>query len=276
MENPYKIEQEYIDNLLADNEPNKVFDYIICLLKGEKKDDINLKLLSISNLNFIASEFFLPNREEINFMKAAGKSEKLIRELKSYKTDLLNEMLLNFEASLHQSKFKFKQLRGDNYPEILENHLQHAISNYWRNLRICGNQDERYNIRNNLANCLVSAGRFIEAVSLFNQNIEQSPDRFESIVSWGHAMENLKRASILPDIPSFYFAVAERYFKAKKLAPNHYIKEEIEIYIERCRLRLESINLELNETILQQNRAEELREFQDFSEYRKYVLTNEL
>lgn len=276
METSCKIEQEHIEHLLDENEPTKVFDYIIGLLKGEKKDDINLKLLSITYLNFIASEFFLPKREEMDFIKAAGKSEKLIKELKTYKADVLNEMLLNFEASLYQSKFKFKQLKGENYSEILEKHLQHAISNYWRSLQICEREEDKYNIRNNLANCLVSAGRFIEAISLFNQNINQSPNRFQSIASWGHAMEKLKSASILPDIPSFYFVVAEGYYKAKEVALNNHLKKSIEEDIERCRFRLETMELDLNEINLQQNRDEERREFQNFSEYRKYVLTNEL
>lgn len=276
MENHFKIEQEHIERLLERNEPTQVFDYIIGLLKGEKKDDINLKLLSVSYLNFIASEYFLPKNEEMNFLKATGKSEKLIKELKTYRVDVLNESLLNFEASLLESKFRFKILKGENYAEILEKHLQHAISNYWRSLWICERGEEKYNIRNNLANCLVSAGRFIEAISLFNQNINQTPNRFQSLASWGDAMENLKRVSILPDIPSFYFVVAERYFKAKELAPNNYVKENIEENIERCRLRLEAMKLELNNKNLQQNREEEQKEFQNFSEYRKYVLNNEL
>ncbi len=207
MENPYKIEQEHIENLLEKNKPVEVFEYIIGLLKGEKKDDINLKLLSISYMDFIASEYFLPRREEMDFIKSIGKSEKLIKELKTYKADELKEMLLNFEASLNQSKFEFKLFKREKFSEILENHLQLAISNYWRSLKICEIEDEKYNIRNNLANCLVSAGRFIEAISLFNQNIKENPDRFQSLASWGHAMENLKDASILPDIPSFYFVV---------------------------------------------------------------------
>lgn len=70
--------------------------------------------------------------------------------------------------------------------------------------------------------------------------------------------------------------MAERYFKAKELAPNNYVREKIEENIERCRLRLEAMKLELNTKNLQQNREEELKEFQNFSEYRKYVLNNEL
>jgi tetratricopeptide (TPR) repeat protein len=276
MENPYKFEEEHIESLLDRNEPIQVFDYIIGLLKEEKKDDVNLKLLSISYLNHIANEYFIRRREEKNFLKVAGKSEELINKLKKCRADVSNEILLNFEASLQQSKFKFKLLKGENYAEILEKYLQHAISNYWRSLRICKRENEKYNIRNNLANCLVLAGRFIEAISLFNKNINQTPNRFQSLASLGHAMENLKRESILPEIPSFYFVVAERYFNAKDVAPSNHVKESIEKDIERCRLRLEAMKLELNENNLHQNRDQEQKEFQDFSPYRKYVLNNEL
>lgn len=276
MKNPYEIEQQKIENLLQENKPKEVFEYIIRLLKGGKKDDINLKLLSISYLNFISSEYFLPGGEELDFRESTGKSEKLIKELKSYKAEELKEMLLNFEASLHQSKFKFKLLNGGNYSDLLENHLQHAISNYWRSLKICNREEEKYNTRNNLANCLVSAGRFVEATSLFNQNIIQNPNRFQSIASWGHAMENLKEESMLPDIPSFYFVVSERYLEAKKLAPDRHTKESIERDLERCKKKLQAMALELNDENLKQNRDEEQREFGNFSEYRKFVLKNEL
>lgn len=276
MKNPCEIEQQKIESLLQENKPKEVFEYIIKLLKGEKKDDINLKLLSISYLNFISSEYFLVRGEKLDFRKSTGKSEKLIAELKSYKADELKEMLLNFEASLHQSKFKFKLLNGGSYSELLENHLQYAISNYWRSLKICNREEEKYNTRNNLANCLVSAGRFIEATSLFNQNIIQNPERFQSIASWGHAMENLKEEAMLPDIPSFYFAVSERYLKARKIAPNQHTKESIERDLERCKNKLHVMDLELNEENLKQNRNEEQNEFGNFSEYRKFVLKNEL
>ena len=276
MINLYKIEIEYIENLLSNNNPTKAFEYIIELLKGENKDDINLKLLSISYLNFIASEYFLPKQEEIGFIKSAGKSEKLIKELKTYERDELKEMLLNFEASLHQSKFKFKLSKGENFLKLLKNHLQLAISNYWRSLKICERKDEKYNIRNNLANCLVLTGRFIEATSLLNENIKQNPKRFQSFASLGHAMEDLKDASSLPDIPSFYFVIAEKYLEAKKASPNDHTKEDIEVDIERCKLKLQSMGFELNETNLTENRNTEQIEFDKFSKYRKYVLINQL
>lgn len=276
MKKPYELEQQKIERLLQENKPKEVFEFIISLLKGEKKDDINLKLLSITYLNFISSEYFLLGDEEWYYIKSTGKSEKLIKELRSYKAEELKELLLNFEASLHQSKFKFKLLNGGNYSELLENHLQHAISNYWRSLKICNREEEKYNTRNNLANCLVSAGRFIEATSLFNQNIIQNPNRFQSIASWGHAMENLKEESMLPDIPSFYFVVSERYLEAKKIAPNIHTKESIERNIEKCKMKLQSMKLELNEENLKHNRYEAQKEFGNFSEYRKFVLNNEL
>ena len=137
-------------------------------------------------------------------------------------------------------------------------------------------EEEEYNTRNNLANCLVSAGRFIEAISLFNQNIVKNPDRFQSLASWGHAMEILKEKSILPDIPSFYFVLAERYFRAREIAPNEHTKENIDRGLERCRLKLKTMELELSTTNLDRNRNEERIDFEKFSEYRKYVLTNEL
>jgi len=206
MKNPLKKEQEHITSLLKKDKPLEVFEYLIGLLKSEKKDDIILKLLSISYLDFIASEYFLPKKEEQNLLKSLGKAEKLIKELKTFKADELKEMLLNFEASLNQSRFEYKLLKGENYLEILEKHLQLAISNYWRSLRISKREDEKYNTRNNLANCLVKAGRFIEAISLFNENINQNPNRFQSFASWGHAMENLKEA--------FLFRISREVFKS--------------------------------------------------------------
>ena len=120
------------------------------------------------------------------------------------------------------------------------------------------------------------AGRFIEATSLFNQNIIQNPNRFQSLASWGHAMENLKVKSMLPDIPSFYFVVSEKYMEAKKIAPNTHIKESIERKIEWCRKKLQVMDLELSEENLNKNRNEAKKEFEMFSNYRKFVLKNEL
>jgi len=276
MINPFKIEQKHIENLLGQNKPLEVLNFIFGLLKGEKKDNINLKLFSINHLNFIASEYFLVNGEELGFIKSLSKSEKLIKELKTFKTDNLKGMLLNFEASLHQSKFKYKFLKGENFQEILEKHLQLAISNYWRSLKIWEKEEEKYNIRNNLGNCLWATGRYIEAASLFNQNINTNPNRFQSYASWGHAMEKLKEKSILPDIPSFYFVLADKYIKSKKNATKKHIKDRLEMDIERCRLKLKSMDLELNEVNLNQNRTSAQSEFEQFSEYRKYVLINEL
>ncbi len=276
MKDIYQIKEEHIRSLIDQNKPTEVFEYIVEFLKTDKKDDINLKLLSISYLTFISSEYFLPNRDSSGFIKSSGKAEKLIKELKALKVDELKEMLLNFEASLHQSKFKFKLQQGGNYSELLKTHLQLSISNYWRSLKICNNKRENYNIRNNLANCLVSAGRYIEALSLLNQNIKEDPKRFQSLVSWGRAMETLKDETLLPEIPSFYFVVSENYLKAKQVAPNSHTKEKLESDIEKCRIMLNNLGLKLNEENLKQNRIQEQIEFEKFSDYRKYVLKNEL
>jgi len=272
----YDIEEEQISLLLDQNKPDEAFEYINVMLKKDEQNDINLKLLSVSYLTYISSDFFLTSKNYQGFIKSSGKAEKLIKQLKSLKIEEINEMLLNFEASLHQSKFKYKLSQEGKFAELLKDHLQLAISNYWRSLKCCTNFEEQYNIRNNLANCLISTGRFIEALSLLNHNINSNSNRFQSNASWGHAMEYLKEASLLPDVPSFYFEVSERYLNALKVAPSEHIMYQLKNDIERCKAKLKQFDLDLTKENLELNRTQEQKEFSEFSEFRKYVLKNEL
>jgi hypothetical protein len=273
------IEQIHLDNLLIENKPEESLNYIFTLLKNDKKGDIYFKLLSISYLNIMASDYFFSDDKKDLFLNAIRKSESLIKSirLKHKKNEYIGyeAYLNNSEAALNFAKFKFsKIIEKKSFVEYTK-YLQIALSNYWRSLRIEQRSEEKYNIRNNLANALTQIGRFIEAFSLFNFNIKEQPNRFESIASLGDAMLNFKQNVLLPDTPAFYFSLAEIYSKAANNVPKNFISD-IKNCISYCAVMLKKMKFQLSEKTLFENKETEQKDFNTFSKYRKYVLEKNL
>ena len=154
----------------------------------------------------------------------------------------------------------------------MDSNLQTAISKFWRALRLSQPDSEKYRIRNNLANCLSLTGRYIEALSLLEENIRIAPQQFESLVSWGNAAESLLNNSYMPSAASFYFVLAERYVIALNNSKSQQEADQIQGDIDRVKLRLLKYGHDLTEELIAQNRLEEHAEYRKHTKFRKFVL----
>lgn len=137
-------------------------------------------------------------------------------------------------------------------------------------------KNELYNCRNNLAQCLSRAGRFIEALDLFERNVEMIPERWESFASYGDILHSFAEASLLPSTISLHLNICEAYIMAIDNNPHQNALPIIEHHIDQNKLVLKSYDCELSQEIIQKNRKEEFDEFSSLNEYRKFVLNNSL
>lgn len=154
--------------------------------------------------------------------------------------------------------------------------VSQAISNYWLAMKVIKEGDERYNIRNNLSNALARVGRFVEAIALFNDNATEFPERWESRASFSDALLNMVNSSIMQRTPSLYYAVAEGYVSSLRHVLNNEIRNSIERNLNVCKFYLQNTDLPFDYDNILKNRVEENNEFDQHSEFRKFVLKNHL
>ncbi|MFM1998721.1 MAG: hypothetical protein RL204_668 [Bacteroidota bacterium] len=159
---------------------------------------------------------------------------------------------------------------------LIKDTLSESIRLYWEALKECDDENERYNIRNNLANGLSRAGRSLEALSLLKMNVTSFPVRWQSHISWVHALGNLVESALIPETASLHFVGIESYKNALKVQPPEAVKTDIERSIALHVSRLESFDQSVSEEILALNKMEEAEDIQKHSEYRKFVLFNDL
>jgi len=153
--------------------------------------------------------------------------------------------------------------------------ISEAIRLYWEALTNCPDENERYNIRNNLANALSRAGRRIEALTLLRRNTETKPERWQSHGSYAHALTNLYQSALIAETPSFHMLAIEHYQKSELTAPES-MKEEIRRNIFRHSNRLNLFGFMVSEESQEKNHKEEKGDFIKHNEYRKFVLLNDL
>jgi tetratricopeptide (TPR) repeat protein len=153
--------------------------------------------------------------------------------------------------------------------------ISEAIRLYWEALTSCPDENERYSIRNNLANALSRVGRRIEALTLLRRNMETKPERWQSYGSYTHALTNLYQSALIADTPSFHMLAIELYQKSELSAPES-MKEEIRRNILRHSNRLKLFGFEISDKTREKNHKEEKEDFIKHTEYRKFVLLNDL
>lgn len=272
MDNTFDSHQIVIDNYLQKNKYEDAINDIFNWLKGEFKNEINLKLLALNNLTFIADQFCVKNNNLGLALKGVSKSKKLIDEVKRLNHPQLELSLLKEEASYNLAMFNINFKKTKSLKLSLKYNLQKAISLYWKAINRSTKEKEKYAIRNNLANCLSRAGRYIEAIELFETNIKSNPNNYQSFISWGHTIENLFHKAYIDTPDSFVLVLIERYNRGFETCPNPHIRNSIEKDITRNIKILLERNIEFSIEMITKNRYEELKEFGSHTEYRKFVL----
>ncbi len=271
----FEEEQQIIGALLSTGHAELACEEIIKFLKKDS-GNINRNLFALHQLSFISGNYNLPLIGNTFKNKAILKSEKIISALKKIDLEELEIQLLCTEASVEDAIHKNKIRSGENYIESIKQHLQKTITNYWKALKINTDQNERYNQVNNIANSLAFAGRFVEALDMLKSNYQTDASRFQSFASWSITAEKLKHFAILPDSISYNCVVAENYLKAINADSDPYRKEELSQDLNRLREILFQNGVDLSEDLLTKNHLEEYKEFDGFSEYRKFVLNEHL
>lgn len=159
---------------------------------------------------------------------------------------------------------------------LIKETIAESIRLYWEALKECPDENEKYNIRNNLANGLSRMGRSLEAQSLFDQNVIAFPLRWQSHVSSVHSLGNLVESALIPETPSLHFIALESYYKALKCSIPTNVKAQVENRMAFHVNTLKAHGHSVSDEILALNRKEEGDDYQSHSEYRKFVLNNDL
>lgn len=154
--------------------------------------------------------------------------------------------------------------------------IQLAISNYWNAYRYDNGKDEEYNKRNNLANSLAFVGRYSEALNLLVENIGFAPERFQSLGSWCDHLEKFKKNTYLGDMISIELVKADKFIKALKQVKDPMNEYKINYFLNVCAGKLSHMGEELTEKLIEKNKQEELEDFNNMSEYRRFTLSNNL
>lgn len=137
-------------------------------------------------------------------------------------------------------------------------------------------EEEAYNIRNNLANCLTRTGRYIEAIELLFENQIKNPNRWQSFASYGDALFNFRETGLLPLTISFLLKIIEAHSKSLSLQPYEFAKISILQNRSVCIKNIESNGWKFKEELVEQNNKEEAEEFKSLNQLRQFVLSNNL
>lgn len=160
------------------------------------------------------------------------------------------------------------------------NHLNDSIFNYrLLLLRFTSesHNEPQYEVANNLANNLGKTGRFTEALTLFRQLITVSPNRFSAYASMADFLLNFQLATKLNDSDSFLLNVLGFYSKAYLLCEDSNIKKSLrnkaKETIKNLRVHYKTENLI---ELTQMNWEDETNDYQFHSNFRKYILSEDL
>lgn len=179
----------------------------------------------------------------------------------------------------HVEPSNYESIDFDIIPSVysIDNYLTKAISCYWKALENCTELNEQYNIRNNLGNALSRVGRFIEAVEMYNINIENLPLRWQSNASLVDTLDLLVNKSYIPKTVSLSFKKAcllKTSLENNEL--NSIQRQSLSIKLAEEILIIKQNNFELNIQSINANDDEERQDFELFSEYRKFTIKNKL
>ncbi|TYP99816.1 hypothetical protein C7447_101421 [Tenacibaculum adriaticum] len=156
----------------------------------------------------------------------------------------------------------------------IKDSIQKSISLYRVSLKDNTSEIEEFNIKNNLAVSLGHVGRYLEAMTYYEENIKKNNNHIKSSISWADSLLNIVSKYQIKETPSLYYKAAERLEKIY-LEPTHdAVIRNTESSINFCKKRLEENGFELNKEQIIKNINEEIEYYKNHSELRKFSLDN--
>jgi|GEM_PF-1451263 len=265
--------EKYLDSLIRSQECKDDIDAYISLLFST----LHLSDLILKNLgDFRKSEKLLG--------KSFGIYNQIDEEIKEFYPFLkftffgqayaLRYDVFYFENIWDKESFNYYDTVNSIY-DIKES-LQIGINNYWKTLGLCEVEEQLYNNKNNLANCLARTGRYVDAIQLLRENIALIPEKVEAYLSLSDHYYNFYKNSLIPYTDSFVLVNAELHTMALKCIEKEELRETIQKKLELDIAFFEENGLKYEESFLAKNKFEEINEFDLHSDYRKEVLSKNL
>jgi hypothetical protein len=158
----------------------------------------------------------------------------------------------------------------------IENYLLDSIRFYRDCFKEILDNQELYSIRNNIANCLIRVGWYIEAIELLNENINTNPERWQSHASYGDALFNFRETGLLPLTTSYFLKVIDAQNNALALNPYKIAERDILNNRAICVRELKEYGVVFKDEFIEINNKEELDEFSTLNQLRQFVLKNNL
>ncbi len=274
-------------DLLQKGEIDSLLEKINNVLKS--KPELKWKLM-FATLYLDCAEFLMVNRHKIE--ESDLLITKALQLYKKHENNAENTLFFNLnKARAYGLRYDIIYMKNQieiyNYNTIdytnlksiydIEYYLTDCIKLYRDSLKEVNlDEEERYNIRNNLAQHLASAGRFIESLELFEINMKNELKRWQSFASYGDILHTFAKVSLLPSTISLHLNICESYLNAQKSDPHLKGSNSIAINMDHHVKVLKSYNCHLTDEVIKTNRKEEAEEFQSLNQYRKFVLSNSL
>ncbi|MBP6155287.1 MAG: hypothetical protein KA457_10745 [Chitinophagales bacterium] len=198
----------------------------------------------------------------------------------SFKLNNARVFLIKYDAlyakkQITNNNYKLTYFELDSIYDI-EDYLLDSIKLYRECLKINLAEEEKYNIKNNTANCLIRTGRYIEAIELLEENKNINSERWQSYASYGDALFNFRETGLLPLTISFYLKVIGAQTKALSLNPYEIAKNNILNNFNICIRDLKTYGFDFKEEFIEKNDKEEIVEFKTLDKLRQFVLKNNL
>lgn len=212
--------------------------------------------------------------------RLVNKSFGVFNQLLEDYPDMITYVMCN-RARGHMIKFDIGTLRLGTQAKIetifeIKDSISEAIRCYWLALKEINNEEEIYNVKNNLANALSRVGRAAEAISLFRENIISRPIRWQSYASLSDILINATKVAFIPETASLYMNAAEYFKRAiENGAPTPY-SIDLEKRMNYCIKKLEMHGFKFNEDSMNKNKDEEILDYAKHSSFRRFSIQNDL
>lgn len=212
-----------------------------------------------------------------------NKYESQVENPLFFKKNRARALGLRYDINYTKYQLETNNLECQDFSNIktvysIEDCLGDAIKLYRESLKEIEGEfqtkNDIYNCRNNLAQHLSRTGRFVEALDFFEENIKMSPERWESLASYGDILHSFTESSLLPSTVSLHLNICEAYLKAIENKPHQNALPIINHHLNKNTAILSSYDCELNQDIIHKNRKEEYEEYSSLNEFRKFVLKN--
>lgn len=188
----------------------------------------------------------------------------------------INHQIKNQIRVIERGEEKYDFTKVENIYDIKDT-IQNSITLYRDCVKRSTVDSEIYPNRNNLAVSLSRVGRFVECMINYEENIRLIKDRPQSNLSWADNLYNMKQKYNLDNCASIWYCIAERYIAGIKRddLPER-IKDQVQKSLSEIEYELSSIGFELSNDKILQNRKEELEDYAEHPELRKFSIENQI